>query len=320
MLHQKKALIVGLVGAIGLATSSGAAHALDCRNIEMIATWGAGGGTDIFMRAIAGPLSEVLDVPVKVINVTGAMGESGRQELMSRPADGCSLVNVEPDTMTGEILGQTEISLITDLIPVFRAHVDIGLIHAQAGEFGTWDELVTFGEANPGTLNMGGVGTVGSDRAGIELTLQEAGIDNINYIPYDSAATMHADLLGGRLHGMYDEMSAVKDMVEAEQIEPLIVINDKRLGMLPDVPAAGELGYEVSYSNWRGLAVKEGTPEETVAELSDALMEAAQFESYREYESSRVLDLVEDGQLGHEEFEEVVQREFEQLKQMLQDD
>lgn len=312
-----RTFVVALGSLLGVTISSVSAHALDCRNLEAIVVWGAGGGTDVFMRELATPLSNVLGIPVKVLNITGAAGENGRQELVGRPADGCTVINVEPDTMTTEILGQTKLSLMKDLVPVFRAHVDIGVLHSRAGEFENWDELVAWAKANPGELNMGGVGTVGSDRGGIEITLKAAGVEDFNYIPYDSTSTMFADLLGGRLHGMYDEMGSVGGMVDAGQITPLIVISEERLALLPEVPAAGELGYPIAMSNWRGLAVKADTPPETIAELSAAMMEASMTDEYRAYESERALDLVENGRLDHKAFKELVEKEYADMKERL---
>ena len=42
------------------------------RTIEVIAGWGAGGGTDIFSRDITVPMSKILGVSMPVINMPGA--------------------------------------------------------------------------------------------------------------------------------------------------------------------------------------------------------------------------------------------------------
>ena len=99
---------------------------------------------------------------------------------------------------------------------------------------------------------------------------------------------------------------------------PLIVVNDARLATLPGVPAAGELGYRLSPSVWRGIAVKAGTPPEVVAELSAAMMKASESESYKKYESERFLDLVKNGKLGHQAFKQLVAKEYEEAKANLQ--
>ncbi len=287
------------------------AEALDCSNVQLISAWGAGGGTDTFLRNLAKPLSKELGVPVKVVNIEGSMGEVARQELVSRPADGCSLVSVDPDTITTAVEGTTEITLTEDLVPVFRGHVDIGFLHGNKSEFASWSEMIDWANANPGKLKIGGTGAVGADRTAITVTLEQAGISEFIYVPYNSAGEMHADLLGGRLHGMYDEMGSVLAMVEGGKIEPLLVINEGRIDQFPDVPAAGELGYEVAPSNWRGLAAHADTPKEIVQELSDALMTASNDEAYRAYESERLLDLKTDGKIGADAFADAVAKEDE---------
>jgi putative tricarboxylic transport membrane protein len=305
------------VAALATAASlgmAGQARALDCQNLELISAWGAGGGTDTFLRKIAEPLGRELGIPVKVLNIEGSMGEVARQELVSRPADGCALVSVDPDTITTAVEGTTEIDLQEEIVPVFRGHVDIGFIHGGEGEFASWDELVAWANDNPGKLKVGGTGAVGADRTAIETTLESAGVTDFIYVPYNSAGEMHADLLGGRLHGMYDEMGSVLAMVEGDKIEPLIVINQDRIENFPDVPAAGELGYEIAPSNWRGLAAHADTPPELVQELSDALMAASKDEGYASYERERLLDLKADGKLGAADFADAVADETEMKK------
>lgn len=307
-MSKASAAAIAVAASLGMA---GQARALDCQNLELISAWGAGGGTDTFLRKIAEPLGKELGIPVKVLNIEGSMGEVARQQLVSRPADGCTLVSVDPDTITTAVEGTTEIDLEEELVPVFRGHVDIGFIHGREGEFASWDGLVTWANENPGKLKVGGTGAVGSDRTAIETTLEGAGIADFIYVPYNSAGEMHADLLGGRLHGMYDEMGSVMAMVEGGKIAPLIVINETPIENFPDVPAAGELGYAVAPSNWRGLAAHADTPPETVQELSDALMAASKDEGYAAYERERLLDLKADGKVGAEGFAEAVRKETE---------
>lgn len=302
------ALAVAAAASLGAA---GSARALDCQSLELISAWGAGGGTDTFLRKISEPLGKELGIPVKVLNIEGSMGEVARQELVSRPADGCTLVSVDPDTITTAVEGTTEVDLQEEIVPVFRGHVDIGFIHGREGEFASWDEIVRWAGENPGKLKVGGTGAVGADRTAIETTLEAAGITEFIYVPYNSAGEMHADLLGGRLHGMYDEMGSVLALVEGGKIEPLIVINEDRIEAFSDVPAAGELGYEIAPSNWRGLAAHADTPDEVVQELSEALMAASKDEGYASYESERLLDLKADGKLGSADFADAVAKETE---------
>lgn len=288
-----------------------------CRNVEMVVGWGAGGGTDRYMRVVAMHLQEVIGVPVKVINMTGAMSEIAYREVLSRPADGCTLTNMNNEIVMRDASRESDISVFTNIHPIHRGHVDIGMIHAKGGgRFKTWDEMIAWAKANPGKLKMGGTGAGGLDEASVRVPLASVGITDFVYVPYDSGGEMHADLLGGRLDAMYEEVSVIKPMVDAGQVLPLIVLGEKRVALLPNVPAAGELGIDVAPGTYRGVAVKRGTPLEIVDMLSDKLMEASNKPAFKKWESERLLDLVPGGKLAWKEWSREIALEYAQLVKM----
>lgn len=309
MLGIKKA--VGLLAAAAALAVSGSVFAAEypCRSVEWIVGWGAGGGSDTFARSIAPGVSEELGVPVKVINMPGASSITAMQEVLSRPADGCTIFSVTPDQITNEITGLTDLSYKT-LDPVFRAHVDIGMLHTKAdGDFPDWQSVVNWAKAHPNELLVGGTGAASFDEIVVKIIMDSAGV-TYRYIPYESASDMHADLLGGRLHVIYDEVSVMSPMIEAGQVNPVLTLAEESLDRYSNVPAAGQLGYEVPPSLWRGVAVRDGTPTEVIASLEGAFMAAADTDKYKEFEQNRMLNLFP-GRLGAEEFEALFAREHD---------
>lgn len=57
----------------------------------------------------------------------------------------------------------------------------------------------------------------------------------------------------------------------SNQLRALAVLSDKRFPVLPDVPTAKELGYDVSASQMMGVLAPKGTPPEVVETLAKAL-------------------------------------------------
>jgi len=307
---------LAVAGLLGAADGARAAD-YPCDSVEWIVGWGAGGGSDTFARSIAPGVSDALGVPVQVINMPGASSIVAMQEVLAREADGCTLFSVTPDQITNELTGLTELSW-QELTPVYRAHVDVGMLHAAAdGELDSWDGVVEWAKANPGELLLGGTGAASFDEIVTDILMGSVGLD-YRYIPYESASDMHADLLGGRLHVIYDEVSVMAPMIEAEQVHPLLVIAEERLERYPDVPAAGELGYQVPPSLWRGVAVKEGTSDEVVAMLEAAFRQAAGTEKYQAFEEERLLNLYP-GELGAEAFAELFAREHEMYGEVIEE-
>ena len=288
-----------------------------CKSVEWIVGWGAGGGSDRFARSIAPGVSENLGVPVKVINMKGASSILAQQETINRPADGCTIFSITPDQITNELTGLTDLSTLGTLTPVMRAHVDIGMLHAKkGGKFASWKAVVDYAKNNDGKLLIGGTGAASFDEIVANVVMQSADA-TFRYIPYESASDMHADLLGGRLDVIYDEVSVMTGMIDAGQVDPLITLAPKRLSKYPDVPSAQELGYQVPPSLWRGASVKKGTPKEIVSMLEAAYMKAANTDAYKEFEKGRSLDLFP-GRLGSDDFAKVIADEYGMYKGVIE--
>lgn len=308
---QMKRLLATLAAAGLMASGSAQAQDYPCDGVEWIVGWGAGGGSDVFARSIAPAVSEELGVPVTVLNMPGASSITAMQEVLNRPSDACTIFSITPDQLTNELTGLTEESYET-LTPVMRAHVDLGMIHGQAGsEFDTWEKL---NSASRPVL-VGGTGAASFDEIVVEIVMGETGVE-YRYIPYEDASAMHADLLGGRLDAIYEEVSVVGSMIEANQVEPLLVLGESRLDQYPDVPAAGELDLPVPPALWRGVAVKAGTDEAAVAMLEEAFLKAAESEAYQSFEQERMLDLTE-GRMGADDFAELLAREHDMYSRVI---
>ena len=230
------------------------------RPLQYVVGWGAGGGSDLFGRVITPPVKDKLGQPVNVTNMPGASSATATNYVMDQPADGYTIFGITSDIMANTVLKRTQYGY-QDLIPLIRAHVDPGMI--QVGEkspFKTWDELVQNAKANPGKQTWGGTGAGSYDEVSTAVIRQSAGID-VKYVPFESASEMHAALLGGHIDAMYEEAGPALSMIEAKTVWPVITFTDKRIEKFKDTPAAGELKYEVPPFQWRGAAVKKGTPD-----------------------------------------------------------
>ncbi|MCF3936156.1 tripartite tricarboxylate transporter substrate binding protein [Acuticoccus sp. M5D2P5] len=303
-LQRKTTFAAILIAAASFGTASAQAQEFPCDSVEWIVGWGAGGGSDTFARSIAPGVSDALGVPVTVINMPGASSIVAMEEVLGRDADGCTLFSITPDQLTNELTGLTELSY-RDLDAVMRAHVDIGMMYGAGDGLQSWDDVTSASE----DVLVGGTGAASFDEIVVQIVMDDAGVP-YRYIPYENASDMHADLIGGRLHLIYDEVSVMNPMIEAGQVTPLLALADERLEAFPDVPAAGELDYTVPPSLWRGVSVAGDAPEDVVAMLEAAFLKAAETEAYTEFEEGRMLNLYP-GTLGAADFTSLLDREFE---------
>jgi putative tricarboxylic transport membrane protein len=278
------------------------------RTIQYIVGWGAGGGSDIFGRVITIPVKNKLGVPVIVVNMPGASSATATNYVMDQPADGYTVFGTTSDIMSNIFLARTKYTN-RDLIPIIRAHVDIGMIQiGPHSPFKTWEGLLKHAKENPGKQTWGGTGAGSYDEVATAVIRSAAGI-NVKYVPFESASEMHAALLGGHIHAMYEEAGPVIAMIEAGKTQPILVIADKRLDKFPNVPCAKELGYTIPPLQWRGVAVKKGTPQPIVDILEKAFTEAMKSPEYQDFEKKRFLNLYP-GFLGSKDFAVDMEREY----------
>jgi len=308
------AFVVFLV-AIFLITGTGFSQDYPKRTIQYIVGWGAGGGSDIFGRVITVPVKNKFGVPVVVVNMPGASSATATNYVMDQPADGYTVFGITSDIMSNIFLARTKYTN-RDLTPIIRAHVDIGMIQiGPHSPFKTWDALIKHAKENPGKQTWGGTGAGSYDEMATAVIRSAAGI-NVKYVPFESASEMHAALLGGHIHAIYEEAGPVIAMIDAAKVQPVLVIADKRLERFSNIPCAKELGYSVPPLQWRGVAVKKGTPQPIVDILEGAFTEAIKSPEYQDFEKKRFLNLYP-GFLGSKDFVVDMEREYPIYEQIM---
>jgi tripartite-type tricarboxylate transporter receptor subunit TctC len=127
-------------------------------------------------------------------------------------------------------------------------------------------EFIAYAKANPGKINMAGVNGTTLHLAG-ELFKMMTGLDMV-YVPYKGAAPALADLLGGHVHLLFDNLSSSIEHIKAGKLRALAVTTVTRSKALPGIPTVGEFvqGYEASA--WQGIGAPRNTPVAIVHKLN----------------------------------------------------
>ncbi|MEM6650238.1 MAG: tripartite tricarboxylate transporter substrate-binding protein [Pseudomonadota bacterium] len=279
----------------------------ECKSIEILVGFGIGGGTDSFARNLSIGLSDGLDKPVQVVNITGGSGLTAYRTLLKRPADGCTLLALTTDYIVLAVFQPDDVDF-NNLDLLARAHTELGLLSTYREGPNDWQSLVDELREEDRPLLVGGVGARSFDRVAVDVTLENAGIP-YRYIPYNGAKEMQADLLGERLDVVYDEFGVMKSMYAAREAKGLILFNDRKFSIIDRAEPANLAGLTVAPSIWRGIAVHADTDQAQKDNLEQAVLSAMLGETYKKFEAARSLDLLE-GRLGAEEFEKAVAQEL----------
>jgi len=89
------------------------------------------------------------------------------------------------------------------------------------------------------------------------------------HVPYKGSAPALADLMGGQVQLMFDNLPSSLALIKAGKLKPLAVTSLTRSSALPDVPTIAESGLPgFEASSWFGLLAPAGTPKEVVAKIN----------------------------------------------------
>ena len=275
---KRRLMIVALLllhAATAYAQSDGAKNYPD-RPVRLIVPWPAGGGTDIFARAISEKLRQSLGQPFLVENRPGASGNNGASTVVRAAPDGYTI-------MIGTITLATNPALYKSLD--FDATKDLATVTLVAGvphmlvvnpsiPAKNVKELIALVKREPGKKSYASAGVGSPFQIAAELFKETAGVD-ILHVPYKGGAPAVADVIGNHVDMTFANLVAVLPQAKSGQVRALAVTSAQRSSAAPDVPTiaeAGLPGYE--FTSWFGVLAPAGTPPGIIKKLNAEIVKA----------------------------------------------
>src|SRR4030043_1796750 len=99
------------------------------RSIEVVVQYGAGGGSDIFVRSLMMPARGDLKVPINVTNLTGGAGVKASTYVLSQPTDGYTIYNFSPEQLINTIFGRENYK---EFVPLCNVQQDESMFYVRA--------------------------------------------------------------------------------------------------------------------------------------------------------------------------------------------
>ena len=239
------------------------------RPVRWIVGYPPGGSTDILARMIGQYLSEKLGQPFVIENRPGAGNNLGTEAAVRAPADGYTLLLINPaNAINATLYDKLSFNFSQDIAPVagFIRVPNVMEVHPSV-PVKTVPEFIAYAKANPGKINLAS-GAIGSSiHMSGELFKMMTGLDMVP-VHYRGSAPMLTDLLGGQVQVTFDNMPSSIEHIRAGKLRALAVTTTTRSQVLPDVPVLADFvpGYEASA--WFGVGVPTGTPADIVEKLN----------------------------------------------------
>ncbi len=283
-----------------------AAETYPDRPVTIIVAWGAGGGTDTITRLFAVGLEQELGVPVNVVNRTGGNGVVGHEAMIRAQPDGYTIGMATSEITYFKTLGLADLTP-ADFDLVSRiATIPAGVTVAADSEYQNLQELLDAIESEPkNTFSSSGSGIGGPWHMAIAGLVKEAGMpaDKVQWIPSQGGAPALQDLLAGGISMFTGSPVEAKTLLEAGEVRSLAIMSEERSPAFPDIPTVQEAtGLDWTLTNWYGLVLPKGVPEEIKAIILEKAEAAHQYAEVQDALAERGITPIWDGPDGFTEF------------------
>ena len=256
--------------------------------IRFVVPFAPGGTSEIVARSVAQELSTQLGQAVYVENKAGGAGTIAMGDVRNSPPDGYTIVLGHVGTLAVNpyAMKNHPYDVNKEFIPVaLLARVpNVFVVNSETAKVKGFKEFIAAAKAKPGSLNYGSAGNGSAGHLAFEYLKMATGAD-IQHVPYKGTGPMLQDLLGGRIEATNAGAPALLSHIKSGKLTPIAVGSTRRIPALPDTPTVAEMGYpDFETSQWYGVLVRAGTPQEIVlklnAEINKALQSSAVTQRY----------------------------------------
>lgn len=275
MQARRTAAVVSLlfvtVAALLSAPPSHAQGAFPSKPVRIIVPNPPGGATDVLARVLATELGPRLKQSVIVENRAGASGTIGSDLVAKATPDGHVMVmgHAASHATSPAMYSNLPYDPVKSFAPVTLVAIvtNVLVVHPEIPARSV-KELIELTKSRPTALVFGSGGTGAITHLAGEIFKQTAGV-NLTHVPYKGSSQAMADLLGGHISLMFENLPGAVSHIRSGKLRALAVLSDKRSPAVNDVPTIAEAGLPGAEAvSWFGLFTTAGTPKEVVNTLN----------------------------------------------------
>ncbi len=310
-------VILFLVGAVAsgwcISGAIAAENPFPSRFLEVVVPFAPGGAVDNTIRMIGAEAEKTLGQKITVLNKPAGGSVEGQRYVANAKPDGYTLLAMTSSIVTNVLTKKVDYTL-DSYEPLLMYSFDPMVFVVSASlPYKTLADVIAAGKEKPLTASTPGkanskhiAGMILSDRTGIKF----------NYVHTKGASEGVPMIAGGHVQAGCWSWAEVKPLVEQNKIRPIAVMAEARNPNLPNVPTFKELGYEIYYGAWRGIAAPKGIPPAVKKTLIDAFSQAVKSPAVTEKFAKSGFPVVYNDADG---FRKYVEQDYKDLKKMLVD-
>lgn len=242
--------------------------------VKVIVPLPAGGAADASVRILLASMQTQMKQSFVVDNRPGGSFVIGMQAIAQSPADGYTLMHINPGMMAAQA-ALKKIDLLKVLTPIsIMGTMPTVLVVPASSPIKSVQELVAAGTAKPGSLNYGSVGIGSLEHLWSSNFSKRRNLEAV-HVPFKGMPDAATALASGEIQYLPLVLAVALPFVQKGMMRALAVIDNQRHPALANVPTMKELGYdEPPLVFWGGLAAPRGTPAAIVEQVRENMATA----------------------------------------------
>jgi len=257
------------LAALALIAGTAAAADYPTKPVHWVVPYPPGGTTDVLARLTAQWLQDKLGQTFIIENKPGGGNNIGVEYVVKAPADGYTLLLVNPaNGINTTLYKNLPFDFIRDIQPVAGIVRTPNVMVVPATlPVKTVSDFISWCKANPGKVNLASSGSGTSVHLSGELFKSMTGC-NMLHVPYKGAGPALPALIAGEVHVMFDNLPSSMPHIKSGRLRALGVTSAKRDPSLPDVPTVGETVKDYEATALFGIGMPKGSPREAIDKIN----------------------------------------------------
>ncbi|MGB5183888.1 MAG: tripartite tricarboxylate transporter substrate binding protein [Xanthobacteraceae bacterium] len=264
------ALLIAVLIAVIAAPTAARADSYPSKTITIIAPASPGGVTDLLARMLARRFIADWGAQAIVENKPGANNQVAAEYVARQPGDGATLF-IGPETtfiVNPSLYPRLAYDPVKDFTPIAGlVSINHALVLNPSVPADSVKDLISLGKAKPGQLNYGDYGVGSSGNLNMEMFKAVTGV-NFVAVHYKGATPALEDVMAGHIQLMFISTGSAMPQAKAGAVKIIGLGAEKRMALLPEVPAIAETVPGFTAVSWFGLFGPAAVPADVVEKIN----------------------------------------------------
>lgn len=253
------------------------------KTIEFVVHSPAGGGSDLFSRAVANILEKegIVKQKIQVVNRPGGSGTTSLNYMADKAGDAHVVMQFTTGPLSAILRGSSKFKL-EDATFLTMMCMDPNLAFTRIeSPYNDMKSAIEFAKKNPDKLSVA-IGTVGGSEHVSAHRVAKASGAKLNMVGFGGGGAASVAILGGHVDVGFGNVNEQMGQIEAKQIKPLGVMSPARIPAMPNVLTMKEQGINAVYVQPRGFWAPKGFPDHAVKFWEDAFFKLSKTKAYKD--------------------------------------